>query len=152
MAIAGGQLALPALFTADVVTARRTLEFFTAHIRNPHTRRAYARAAARFSDWCSAAGIERLQEVQPLHVAAYVEILQEQVTAPTVKLQLAAIRMLFDWLVIGQAIEPGIERAPSRLDLPALAKAEFSLRVRADVEPAVRRLATILAEGLRRAK
>lgn len=42
IAVASGQRALPALFTADVVTARRTLEFFTAHIRNPHTRRAYA--------------------------------------------------------------------------------------------------------------
>jgi hypothetical protein len=27
------------------------LEFFTAQIRNPHTRRAYARAATEFFDW-----------------------------------------------------------------------------------------------------
>jgi DNA-binding transcriptional LysR family regulator len=49
-------------------------------------------------------------------------------------------------------IEPGIEKAPSRLDLPPLSKAEFSLRVRNGVEPAARRLATVLAEGLRRVK
>jgi DNA-binding transcriptional LysR family regulator len=49
-------------------------------------------------------------------------------------------------------IEPGIEKAPSRLDLPVLPKAEFSLRVRNGVEPAARRLATVLAEGLRRVK
>jgi DNA-binding transcriptional LysR family regulator len=47
-------------------------------------------------------------------------------------------------------IEPGLVRAPSRLDLPPLPKAEFSLRVRGDAEPAARRLASILAEGFRR--
>ena len=102
--VAGGQFALPALFAPDDTTVKRTLEFFTAHIRNPHTRRAYARAAAGFAAWCSQAGIERLQEVQPIHVAAYIEGLQGQASAPTVKLQLAAIRMLFDWLVIGQVM------------------------------------------------
>jgi hypothetical protein len=30
----------------------RYVEFFTANIRNPHTRRAYARACARFFAWC----------------------------------------------------------------------------------------------------
>jgi hypothetical protein len=49
-------------------------------------------------------------------------------------------------------IEPGIEKAPSRLDLPELSKAEFSMRVRDGVEPAARRLAMVLAEGLRRVK
>lgn len=39
--------ALPALFTPDARTAKRTVEFFTAQIRNPNTRRAYARAASR---------------------------------------------------------------------------------------------------------
>jgi hypothetical protein len=31
---------------------RRYVEFFTANIRNPHTRRAYARACGRFFAWC----------------------------------------------------------------------------------------------------
>ena len=30
----------------------RYVEFFTANIRNPHTRRAYTRACARFFAWC----------------------------------------------------------------------------------------------------
>src|SRR6202140_3791299 len=33
------------------------VEFFTANIRNPHTRRAYARACARFFAWCEARGL-----------------------------------------------------------------------------------------------
>ncbi|MEP7352499.1 MAG: tyrosine-type recombinase/integrase [Acidobacteriota bacterium] len=95
---------LPALFTPDASTARRVIEFFTANIRNPHTRRAYAKAAAGFAAWCEARGLAQLRDVQPIHVAAYVEELQGRVSAPTIKLQLAALRMLFDWLVIGQAM------------------------------------------------
>jgi hypothetical protein len=41
----------PALVTAAGARASyRFLEFFTAQIRNPHTRRAYARAAVEFFD------------------------------------------------------------------------------------------------------
>lgn len=46
--------------------------------------------------------------------------------------------------------ETGLARAPSHLGLPPLPKAEFSLRMRGDVEPAARRLAVVLAEGFRR--
>jgi hypothetical protein len=41
--------AVPAFFAPDPTAARRVLEFFTARIRNPHTRKAYAKAAAEFS-------------------------------------------------------------------------------------------------------
>ena len=37
----------------------RFLEFFTANIRNPNTRRAYARVAVEFFDWLAARGVER---------------------------------------------------------------------------------------------
>jgi len=47
----------------------RFLEFFTANIRNPHTRRAYARAADEFLVWCSSAGVSSIGAVQPVHVA-----------------------------------------------------------------------------------
>ena len=95
---------LPALFTPDARTAKRTLEFFTAQIRNPNTRRAYARAASRFSAWCAEHGLDDLQAIEPVHVAAYIEGLQSQMTAPSIKLQLAALRVLLDWLVVGQVI------------------------------------------------
>ena len=94
----------PALFAPDPRAARRVVEFFTAHIRNPHTRKAYDRAAAGFAASCEAHGIGHLREVEPVHVAACVEDLPLRIAAPSVKLRLAGIRMLFGWLVVGQVI------------------------------------------------
>jgi site-specific recombinase XerD len=94
---------LPALIAgAGDRAALRFLEYFTVNIRNKNTQAAYARAAADFLNWCDGQGISELGRVQPVHVAAYIELLQEKRSAPTVKQHLACIRMLFDWLVIGQ--------------------------------------------------
>jgi site-specific recombinase XerD len=83
----------------------RFLEFFAAAIRNPHTRRAYARAAADFLAWCERdAGVASLAAVQPLHVATWIERQTQEHSAPTAKQRLAALRHLFDWLVTGQVI------------------------------------------------
>jgi site-specific recombinase XerD len=49
--------------------------------------------------------VHDLARVKPVHVAAYVESLREGFAKPTIKQHLAAIRMLFDWLVVGQIIE-----------------------------------------------
>jgi hypothetical protein len=38
---------------AGAAAGWRYVEFFTANIRNPNTRRAYARACARFFAWCA---------------------------------------------------------------------------------------------------
>jgi len=96
---------IPALVDAVRGSARvRFLEFFAANIRNKHTRRAYAQAAREFLAWCERAGVASIADVQPLHVAAYVEQLGRERTAPTVKQRLAAIRRLFDWMVTGQVI------------------------------------------------
>ena len=81
----------------------RYVEFFTANIRNPNTRRAYARACARFFAWCDERGLT-LTTIRPFDVAAWVEGLQEHHSAPGVKQQLAAVRMLFDWLITGQVV------------------------------------------------
>ncbi len=81
----------------------RYVEFFTANIRNPHTRRAYARACDRFFAWSEERGLA-LATIRPVHVAAWVEQLQEKHGAPGVKQQLAAVRMLFDWLITGQVV------------------------------------------------
>jgi site-specific recombinase XerD len=96
--------ALPALFAPSPAAGRRYVEFFTANIRNPNTRKAYARAATEFAAWCDQAGLTELRDIEPVHVAAYVETLQLRLSAPSVKLHLAGIRMLFDWLVVGQVI------------------------------------------------
>ena len=37
-----GTTRLPSLLAPDPDAARRIIEFFTSHIRNPHTRKAYA--------------------------------------------------------------------------------------------------------------
>ena len=42
--------------------------------------------------------------MQPLHVAAWIELQTQMLSAPTVKQHLAAIRHLFDWLVTGQVV------------------------------------------------
>ena len=49
-------------------------------------------------------GLASSGAVQPVHVAAYIEQLQGERSAPTVKQHLACIRMLFDWLVTGQVM------------------------------------------------
>ena len=48
--------------------AWRYVEFFTANIRNPHTRRAYARACSRFFAWCDQRGLT-LSAIRPHDVA-----------------------------------------------------------------------------------
>src|ERR1700680_2634759 len=87
---------LPALIThAGKKAAWRFLEFFTVNIRNKNTRAAYGQAAGAFLRWCEGRGISRIEDVQPVHVAGYIEQLQATRKAPTVKQHLACIRMLF---------------------------------------------------------
>ena len=62
-----GSFQLPALAAAGERAGMRFLEFFAANIRNPHTRRAYARAADEFLAWCAAAGVPSIAVVQPVH-------------------------------------------------------------------------------------
>ena len=93
---------MPALIAAAGDAAGwRYVEFFTANIRNANTRRAYARACRQFFAWCETRDLT-LSSIRPHDVATYIETLQQTVQAPAVKQQLAAIRMLFDWLIIGQ--------------------------------------------------
>ena len=90
---------------AGQTAARRFIEFFTANIRNRNTRQAYARAVSDFFRWCEGRGLRDLNRLEPVHVAAYVEQLGTSHAAPSVKQHLAAVRMLFDWLVVGQVVK-----------------------------------------------
>jgi site-specific recombinase XerD len=115
-----GALAVPAMVAeAGDRAAKRFLEFFAASIENDNTRMAYYRAVCSFFAWLDQHGIGGLPDIEPFHVAAYLKALRvseasnrlpkERVAAkPTVKQHLAAIWMLFDWLVVGQmlAINP----------------------------------------------
>ncbi len=53
--------------------------------------------------WCEKRKLA-LEAIQPIHVAGYIEHLMAAHAKPTVKQHLAAIRMLFDWLVTGHVI------------------------------------------------
>ena len=97
---------LPALFLADAKSSERFREFFAANIRNRNMRRAYYKAVCSFSDWCEGRGLFDLARVKPIQVAAYVEELQRRHSKPTVKQQLAELRMLFDWLRCSPLMKP----------------------------------------------
>jgi site-specific recombinase XerD len=109
-------LVVPAMVAnAGARASRRFLEFFAASIENDNTRLAYYRAACSFFAWIEQIGIGDLPDIEPFHVAAYLKALRvsdagdrairERTAArPTVKQHLAAIRMLFDWLVVGHVL------------------------------------------------
>ena len=100
------ELVLPALIAAAGDRAsNRFIEFFTAQIRNPHTRRAYGRAVAEFLTWCEQRRVPSVAAIQPTHVATWIEAQTKAHAAPTAKQRLAALRHLFDWLVTGHVIE-----------------------------------------------
>lgn len=95
---------VPIIAEAPAETRTRFLEFFAAAIRNPNTRRAYARAAHDFLTWCCEHGVRDLAAIAPLHVASWIEELSATLSAPTIKQRLAGVRHLLDWLVTGQII------------------------------------------------
>ena len=53
------------ILRAGPQAAERTVEFFTAQIRNPHTRAAYGTAVTRFFTWCDAHGLA-LAQISPI--------------------------------------------------------------------------------------
>ena len=99
-----GEIRLPVVIEqAGERARRRFVEFFTAEIRNPHTRKAYARVAGRFLAWCADRSLA-LEQLEPILVASYVEELAAELAVASVKQHLAALRMLFDYLVVGQVL------------------------------------------------
>ncbi len=87
--------------SAGSATTERFVEFFIATIRNKNTRRAYHRASLQFFAWCDRAGLAELGGLRPLHLATYIEGLSQTHERATVKLHLAALRRLLDWMVTG---------------------------------------------------
>ena len=73
-------------------------EYLSAGIGNGHTRRAYVRAAERFALWALERGLP-FRELRAPHVAAYVEQSLRELSVPTVKQHLSALRTLLDSLV-----------------------------------------------------
>ena len=97
-----GFASLPSIISAaGERTSKRFLEFFTANIRNKNTRLAYARAVSAFLAWCEEHGFG-FAHIEAITVSAYIEqLLADGMAKPSVKQHLAAIRMLFDWMVTG---------------------------------------------------
>src|SRR6516162_10337183 len=98
-------LPVPAMIAAAGERARlRFIDFFTAHIRNPNTRAAYGVAVREFFGWLELGSLTEVSAIRTHHVSIYVEMLTRKYSAPTAKQHLAAIRRLFDWLIVGQVI------------------------------------------------
>ena len=76
-------------------------EFFAGTLRNPHTRKAYARAVTHFLSWLESGSVP-LVRVTPGMVGAYLDLLP--VAAPSKKLALAAIRRFFDAMTLRHAV------------------------------------------------
>lgn len=97
--------ALPAIIVqAGGEAQKRFIEFFAAQIRNRNTRAAYVRAVVDFFDWCAEYDVGALIDMEPVHVASWVELKTRGFEPQTVKQQLAALRHLFDWLVTGHVV------------------------------------------------
>jgi integrase/recombinase XerD len=76
-------------------------EFFSAELRNPHTRRAYLHAVRQFLEWCEPHRLE-LWQITPGWVGSYYDQLQTSI--PTKKQHLSALRCFFDRLVLRHAV------------------------------------------------
>ena len=108
-----GRVTVPATIAqAGELAVRRYIAFMTAGIGNRNTRAAYARAASAFFAWCDGFGLA-LAAIEPVHVAAWVETMKDKIDAPnpkdrlsvpTIKQRLAAVRALFDALVVGWVV------------------------------------------------
>src|ERR1700733_7959636 len=90
-------LPVPDLIAAGGDRARiRFLEFFAANIRYPHPRRAYSLAVGEFLVWCMDAGVPSIAHVAPLPVATWIEVQTRELSPPSVKQRLPALRPPFD--------------------------------------------------------
>lgn len=95
---------LPDLIQRAGPDAERLTLGFLNGIRNTNTRQAYEAAVGRFADWCDDRNLE-LSDITPFVIRAYVRQMQREYAVSTVKQHLAAIRLLFDHLVVGGVLE-----------------------------------------------
>src|SRR5271168_3486953 len=104
----GRPIVVPALIADVGLRAAKRFANFFGSIANDNTRAAYQRACQNFFAWCDANGLDELAAIEPIHVGAYVKSMAGKFEKPTVKQHLAAICMLFDYLIVGQilAINP----------------------------------------------
>jgi integrase/recombinase XerC len=143
-----GFLGRDLVLCSGVRAGDRFRDFFAVHIRNPHTRAAYARAAAGFCDFAAGAGLRSLGAVEPVHVAAWVEALGRAHAPATVKQRLAGVRMLFDWLVLGQVVRAN-PAAPVRGPRHVVRRGKTPVLDRAEARRLLESIGTETLVGLR---
>ena len=66
LSIASPLNSLPSIFTARPEARKRMRDFFSSHIRNPNTRRAYLEALRPFSSFCTEISIADLAAQRPM--------------------------------------------------------------------------------------
>src|SRR5882757_3032808 len=95
-------------------TAETFLELLGARVRNPNTRSAYRVAWRSFLAFCSARQLE-LENVKAYHVGSWLD--QHRGNRSTQRQHLAAIRLLFDSLMMRRVVEynPAARAKPPRL-------------------------------------
>jgi hypothetical protein len=112
---------LPTLIDNAGDTARiRFLEFFTANIRNPNTRRAYAKAR-NFLAGARSPACRRSQIVQPVHVATYIEQLARENSVPTISARRRRLASQRIANLAQRVVDRGMEQADLKSTLEQLA-------------------------------
>ncbi|MEM1190104.1 MAG: tyrosine-type recombinase/integrase [Pseudomonadota bacterium] len=142
-------LHLPAAIADEGPEAsKRFFEFFTANIRNKNTREAYGRAVRDFFAWCDRHDIGPLVEIEAIHVAAYIELMTDTHAPQTVKQRLAAIKAMFDYLVIG-GIPSGNPASAVRGPKHSQLKGKTPVLMADDARDLIRSIDTSTKVGLR---
>lgn len=94
---------LPRVFVPRPSFGEYFVRFFVG-IRNEHTFRAYLRGIRRFVDWCEASDIISIDDIEPAHIADFIESREAVSSKQTVKQDLTALRALLDEFVLAGLI------------------------------------------------
>ena len=118
--------AASALFWISYRVRRIRWQYFKVNIRNPYTRRVCLIVVWRSAGWCELHGIS-VATLEMMAVAAYIEEPMRMLASACVKQHLAALRILFDWLVVNRVppFNPassvrGTKRAVTLAETPVL--------------------------------
>jgi hypothetical protein len=87
---------LPVLFAPDADAGRRFFEFFTPTSAIPTRDAPMPMRRENLPPGASTTVCGGLRDIEPVHITAYIEDLQQRFATPSVEQDLAAIRMLFE--------------------------------------------------------
>jgi site-specific recombinase XerD len=94
--VSSDSFATPTIITrSGPKTRKKFFEFFMVPIRNANTRAAYCRAIQQFLAWAESAGYQDIEDIEPITVAAYIEVLQRRAAPPT--LSMSSTKTFWPW-------------------------------------------------------